>query len=127
DRHSEKIACLIMEPAKYKAPEDDFLHKVKAVCHKNGALFILDEIITGFRWDLNGAQHFYDIEADLSTFGKAMANGFPISALIGKREIMEAGGLRHNRERVFLLSQTFGAETGSLAAAIETINIYREE
>src|SRR5699024_2036789 len=114
DRYSEKIACLIMEPAKYEVPEDNFLHKVKEICHKNGALFILDEIITGFRGDLNGAQHFYNIEADLSTFGKAMGNGFPISALIGKREIMEAGGGNHSRERVFLLSQTFGAETGSL-------------
>jgi glutamate-1-semialdehyde 2,1-aminomutase len=72
-------------------------------------------------------QYFYDIEADLSTFGKAMANGFPVSALIGKRELMEAGGNNHNKERVFLLSQTFGAETGSLAAALETIRVYQDK
>lgn len=122
-----KIACLIMEPAKYSDPEDSFLHKTKEICHQNGAVFILDEIITGFRWHLNGAQRYYNIQADLSTFGKAMGNGFPISALIGKRELMEAGGLNHDKERVFLLSQTFGAETSSMAAALETIKIYREE
>ena len=127
DRYPGQIAGIIMEPAKYSAPEDDFLHRAKALCHANGAVFILDEIITGFRWHLNGAQHFYGIEADLSTFGKAMANGFPISALIGKRELMELGGIDHDRERVFLLSQTFGGETGSLAAALETIRIYKEE
>ena len=127
ERHPNKIACLIMEPAKYGPPKDDFLHRTKELCHKHDAVFILDEIITGFRWHLNGAQRFYDIQADLSTFGKAMGNGFPVSALIGKRELMEAGGIHHNRERVFLLSQTFGGETGSLAAALETIRIYREE
>lgn len=127
NQYPGKIACLIMEPAKYEDPEDSFLHKAKEICHQNGALFILDEIITGFRWHLNGAQSYYNIQADLSTFGKAMGNGFPISALIGKKEFMEAGGINHAKERVFLLSQTYGAETGSLAAAIETIKIYREE
>jgi glutamate-1-semialdehyde 2,1-aminomutase len=127
DQHPNQIACLIMEPAKYDDPEDHFLHKVRDLCHQNGTIFILDEIITGFRWHLNGAQAYYDIKADLSTFGKAMGNGYSVSALIGKRELMEAGGLRHDGERVFLLSQTYGAETGSLAAALETIKIYREE
>lgn len=127
DRYPGEIACLIMEPAKYEDPKHSFLHKTKEICHKNGAVFILDEIITGFRWHLNGAQAYYDIQADLSTFGKAMANGYSVSALIGKRELMEAGGLNHDKERVFLLSQTFGAETGPLAAALETIKIYREE
>lgn len=127
ENHPNQIACLIMEPAKYDDPEDNFLHKVRDLCHKNGAIFILDEIITGFRWHLNGAQSYYDIKADLSTFGKAMGNGYSVSALIGKRELMEAGGLHHDGERVFLLSQTYGAETGSLAAALETIKIYREE
>jgi len=127
DKYPDQIACLIMEPAKYEDPEDYFLHKTKEICHQHGAVFILDEIITGFRWHLNGAQTYYDIQADLSTFGKAMANGFSVSALIGKRELMEAGGLSHDKERVFLLSQTFGGETGSLAAALETIKIYKEE
>jgi glutamate-1-semialdehyde 2,1-aminomutase len=67
------------------------------------------------------------IKPDLSTFGKAMGNGFALSALVGKREIMELGGLRHDKERVFLLSTTHGAETHALAAAIETMRIYQEE
>lgn len=127
NRYPGKIACLIMEPAKYDDPDENFLQKTKELCHKNGAVFILDEIITGFRWHLNGAQAYYGVKGDLSTFGKSMANGFAVSALIGKRELMEAGGLNYEGERVFLLSQTFGAETASLAAALETIRIYKEE
>ncbi len=84
-------------------------------------------MITGFRWHIGGAQAYYGVEPDLSTFGKGMANGFSVSALVGKRELMELGGLRHVRERVFLLSTTHGAETHGLAAAIETMRIYREE
>jgi len=113
DRHPDEIACLIMEPAKYDPTKDDFLHRTKELCRQYGGLFILDEIITKFRWDLNGAQHFYDIDADLSTFGKA--------------EIMEAGGIKYNKERVFLLSQSFGTVTSSMAVALETIQIYQEE
>lgn len=127
DRYPEKIACIIMEPARYEVPENDFLHHVKEICHKNGAVFILDETITGFRWHLNGAQHFYNVQADLSIYGGAMANGFPISALIGKRELMELEGINQNGERALLLSQIFGAETGSLAAALETIRVFQEE
>jgi len=127
DKYPDQIACLIMEPAKYEDPADDFLQKTKELCHKNGAVFILDEMITGFRWHLSGAQKYYGIEADLCTFGKAMANGFSVSALMGKKELMEAGGLYHNKEKVFLLSLTHGSETGSLAAALETIKVYKEE
>jgi glutamate-1-semialdehyde 2,1-aminomutase len=87
---------------------------------------ILDEMITGFRLHIGGAQAYHSIEPDLSTFGKGMANGFAVSALVGRREVMELGGLRHSRERVFLLSTTHGAETHSLAAAIETMRIYRD-
>ena len=122
-----QIAGLIMEPAKYSDPEDNFLHKVQDVCHENGAVFILDEMITGFRWHNGGAQKYYDIVPDLSTFGKAMANGFAVSALVGKKELMELGGLHHDQERVFLLSTTHGAETHSLAAAIETMKVYQQE
>jgi glutamate-1-semialdehyde 2,1-aminomutase len=127
NQYPDMIACLIMEPAKEDDPIDGFLHKVKELCKKNGAIFILDEMITGFRWHLNGAQKYYDVTADLSTYGKAMANGLAVSALIGKREIMEAGGLNHDKERVFLLSLTQGAETSSLAGALEVIRIYKEE
>ena len=124
--HPDKISCVILEAEKYAPPEDNFLHKLMDVCHKNGALFILDEMITGFRWHLGGAQKMYDIVPDLSTFGKAMGNGFAISALAGKREFMELGGLHHKKERVFLISTTHGAENHALAAAIANIRFFKE-
>ena len=108
-------------------PVNNFLHEVKRLCHENGALFIIDEIITGFRWHIQGAQKVHNIVPDLSTFGKGMGNGFSIAALAGKREIMDLGGLNHDREKVFLLSTTYGAETSSLAAAIEVMKIYQEQ
>jgi len=126
-RHPGQIACVIMEAERLAAPQNQFLRVVKDLCHENGALFILDEIITGFRWDNGGAQKVYGIQPDMATFGKAFSNGFSLSALVGKREFMEAGGINHQRERVFLLSLTYGAETHHLAAAIETMRIYQEE
>jgi glutamate-1-semialdehyde 2,1-aminomutase len=126
DRYPDRIACVILEPEKNEEPRNGFLHEVQALCARQAALFVLDEMITGFRWHLNGAQGLYGLTPDLSTFGKAMANGFAVSALVGRREIMELGGLRHSRERVFLLSTTHGAESSSLAAAIATMRIYRE-
>ncbi len=126
-KYPGQIACLIMEAETMTPPVNNFLHEAKRICHENGALFILDEIITGFRWHLQGAQKLHNIVPDLSTFGKAMGNGFSIAALAGKREIMELGGLHHDRERVFLLSTTFGAETHSLAAAMAVMRIYQEE
>ena len=125
--HPGKLAALILEPAKYEHPSDSFLHKVQELCQANGTVFILDETITGFRWHNGGAQKYYEIVPDLSVFGKAMGNGFSISALAGKRELMELGGLHHDRERVFLLSTTHGAEVHSLAAGIETMKTYIEE
>jgi glutamate-1-semialdehyde 2,1-aminomutase len=127
ENYPGQIACLIMEAETAVAPVDNFLHEVQRLCHEHGALFILDEIITGFRWHLGGAQKVHGIVPDLSTFGKALGNGFSIAALIGKREIMELGGLQHDRERVFLLSTTFGAESHSLAAALEVMRIYEQE
>ncbi len=126
-RYPGQIACLIMEPEKNDPPADNFLHETRRLCHENGALFILDEIITGFRHHLRGAQTLYNVEPDLSTFGKAMANGYSVSALVGRREFMERGGLLTDKERVFLLSTTYGAETHSLAAALATIHIYESE
>lgn len=126
-QHKGKIACVILEPEKDKIPENNFLHELQKVCRREGAVFILDEIITGFRWHLGGGQKFHQIIPDLSAFGKALGNGFSISALTGKKEIMELGGIRHNRERVFLLSLTHGAETHCLAAAREVMRIYKKE
>jgi glutamate-1-semialdehyde 2,1-aminomutase len=126
-KYPNQIACIIMEPATSEEPQDDFLNRVKQLCENHGSLFILDETITGFRWHLGGAQETYGVVPHLSTFGKGMGNGFAIAALAGKREIMRLGGLDHDRERVFLLSTTHGAETHSLAAAWETLNVYRRE
>ncbi len=122
-----QIACVFLEAATYTEPADGFLEAVRELCTKHGALMVLDEIITGFRWALGGAQRVYDVEPDLSTFGKGMANGFSIAALLGKRKIMRLGGLDHDQPRVFLLSTTNGAEMHSLAAAIQTIRVFREE
>lgn len=122
-----QIAGLIMEPATGGHPENDFLHKVQALCKANGTVFILDEMITGFRWDLRGAQKYYGIVPDLCTFGKGMANGFSVAALGGKREIMEIGGIKDaGKERLFLISTTHGAEMCGLGAFVETVKFYKE-
>jgi glutamate-1-semialdehyde 2,1-aminomutase len=125
--HPREIACVILEAETTEPPVNSFLHELQRLCQKNGTLLVLDEMITGFRWHNGGAQSFYGIVPDLSTFGKAMGNGFSISALAGKRAIMELGGLYHDKERVFLLSTTHGAENHSLAAALETIRIYQQQ
>ncbi|MDB5560876.1 MAG: hemL [Hyphomicrobiales bacterium] len=128
DRYPGRIAGLIMEPARTDDPRDDFLARVQGLCRDDGALFILDEMITGFRWHAGGAQKLYGIAPDLSCFGKALGNGFSVSALAGKREFMRLGGLDHtDRPRVFLLSTTHGAETHALAAAMATMKVYRTE
>lgn len=127
EQHPRRIACVVMEAEITVVPRADYLLQVQRLCHEQGTVFVLDEMITGFRWDLGGAQKYYGIVPDLSTFGKAMANGFSLSALAGKKEIMELGGLHHDKERVFLLSTTHGAENHSLAAAIETMQIYKRE
>jgi glutamate-1-semialdehyde 2,1-aminomutase len=125
--HPRDIACVMLELERTVEPTNDFLSDLRDLCSKHGTLFIADEMITGFRWHLGGAQKCYSIEPDLSTFGKAMANGFAVSALAGRREIMELGGISHDRERVFLLSTTHGAETHALAAAIKTMQVYKEK
>jgi glutamate-1-semialdehyde 2,1-aminomutase len=125
--YPEQIACLLMEPVATVEPTDSFLQKAQELCHQHGALLILDEMITGFRWHLRGAQHAFGIKPDLSTFGKGMANGFSVACLVGRRDVMELGGLQHDKERVFLLSTTHGGETSALAAALATIDVYRRE
>ncbi|OGD32793.1 MAG: glutamate-1-semialdehyde 2,1-aminomutase [Candidatus Aminicenantes bacterium RBG_19FT_COMBO_58_17] len=124
-RYPGKIACVFLEAEKYDPPVDNFLHELQRIAHENGAVFILDEMITGFRWHLGGAQKKYDIVPDLSAFGKALGNGFAISALAGKRDIMELGGLDHAKERVFLMSTTHGAENHALAAALATMRYHK--
>lgn len=124
--HPGQIACVVMEAARIDEPDSGYLQWVKDTVHAHGALLVFDEMITGFRWHLGGAQAEYGVTADLTTYGKALANGFAVSALAGRRELMRLGGLDHDRERVFLLSTTHGAQTHELAAAIATMRFYRE-
>jgi glutamate-1-semialdehyde 2,1-aminomutase len=126
-QYENRIACVILEPATWMEPQNGFLENVQTVCRKNNAILIFDEMITGFRWDNGGAQKVYGVVPDLSAFGKGMANGFSLSALAGKKELMGLGGIHHDRERVFLLSTTHGAETHTLAAGIETMNVYKNQ
>lgn len=127
DMYPNKFACVILEPATLEHPKDDFLQKVRDLCHKNGAVFILDEMITGFRWHLKGAQYYYNVKPDICTFGKAMANGFSVAAVAGKREIMELGSIEfQGRERLFLLSTTHGAEMSGLGAFVATMRFMQE-
>ncbi|MBS1488883.1 MAG: glutamate-1-semialdehyde 2,1-aminomutase [Bacteroidetes bacterium] len=128
DEHPGEIAAVILEPATTTEPKDNFLQQVQQLCRSNEAVFILDEMITGFRWHLQGAQTYFGVEPDLCTFGKAMANGFAVAALCGKREIMELGSiLKEGAERVFLTSTTHGAEMSALGAFIKTIEILKRD
>jgi glutamate-1-semialdehyde 2,1-aminomutase len=125
--HPGQIAAVILEPANVAHPRQGFLAEVAALCRREGAVLIFDEMITGFRWDLRGAQHYYGVAPDLSTFGKGMGNGFAVAALVGARDIMELGGLRHDQRRVFLISTTHGAENHALAAARAALGVFREQ
>jgi glutamate-1-semialdehyde 2,1-aminomutase len=121
------VACVILEAASAMAePAPGFLEGVRALCDEHGTVLVFDETITGFRWAAGGAQSVYGVVPDLSTWGKAMGNGFPIAALAGRRELMELGGLRTDQPRVFLLSSTNGAETASLAAFRAVVRAYAE-
>jgi glutamate-1-semialdehyde 2,1-aminomutase len=127
DDHPGAVAAVVLEAARTEEPAPGFLEGLQALCRRHGALLVLDEMITGFRWHLRGAQHVYDVRPDLSAFGKAMSNGFAVSALVGRREHMRLGGIDHDEERVFLLSTTHGAELHALAAMRATLEIYQRE
>ncbi len=120
-QHHNKIACVILEPVKDEEPMDGFLQKVRDLCTKNGAILIFDEMIAGIRFDLRGAHHKWNVYPDLACFGKCISNGYSCSVLAGKREIMEMGGLFHDKRRTFLLSQTHASETTGLAATLATL------
>ena len=128
DRHPGEIACVVMEAATTAHPEKGFLGELQQLCRKNGAVLIFDEMITGFRWHLKGAQQYYGVQPDLCTFGKAMANGFSVSCVGGRREIMELGSIETaGRERMFLLSTTHGAEMAGMGAFVATLGYLERE
>ena len=127
DAHPGRVAAVVLEAARTEEPLPGFLQGLQALCRERGAVLIFDEMITGFRWHLGGAQGCYGVVPDLATFGKALGNGFSISALCGKRELMRLGSRQRAEDDVFLLSTTHGAETTSLAAAMKIMEIYRNE
>jgi len=114
------IAAVIIEPMNVEYPKDDFLKKVKELAHKNGALLIFDETITGCRFAKGGGQELFNVIPDLATFGKGIGNGFPLSAVVGRRDIMLL------MEDIFY-SGTFSGETASLAAAKVVLEKIRDE
>ena len=127
EAHPDRIACVILEATTGEPPADGFLNKIEALCRRHGALFILDEMITGFRYHLNGAQRLFGVRPDMSTFGKGVANGFAVAALVGRRDVMDMGGGHIGGPRVFLTSTTHGAENHALAAARATLAVFRDE
>ena len=110
----DEIAAVILEPANVAMPNKGYLEAVKDITAKRGALLIFDETITGFRYANGGAQELFGVVPDLATFGKGMANGYPISAIAGREKFMRL------MEEVFF-SFTFGGETLSLAASRATM------
>ena len=116
DSIDEDTACVVLEPYVFEAPKDNFLQKLRDVCTKNGTLLVFDEMWSGFRISIGGAQEYFGVKADLACFSKAVANGMPLSVLTGKKEIMSV------LEKDVFFFNTFGGETLSLSAAKATIN-----
>ncbi|HKV41273.1 MAG TPA: aminotransferase class III-fold pyridoxal phosphate-dependent enzyme [Blastocatellia bacterium] len=117
----QETACVILEPVVFDPPRDRFLEKLREACERNGAVLIFDEMWTGFRLAVGGAQEYFGVEADLVCYSKAVANGMPLSVLAGRREIMELF------ERDVFFYTTFGGEALSLAAARATISELRDK
>lgn len=115
-----QVAAVILEPVNVFPPKDNFLQKVKELTHQHDAVLVFDETITGFRYANGGAQELFGVTPDLSTFGKGLANGYPLSAVAGKKEIMQL------MDEIFF-SFTFGGETLSLAASLATLTKLQNE
>ncbi|MFM1757439.1 MAG: hypothetical protein RL193_16 [Actinomycetota bacterium] len=113
------LAAVIMEPMNVEYPKDNFLRKVQEFCNHNSVIFVLDETISGFRFNAGGAQKEFDIHPDLTTLGKGIANGFPISVIGGKSEILD------EMEEIFF-SGTFGGEMISLTAAKYVLELFKK-
>jgi glutamate-1-semialdehyde 2,1-aminomutase len=127
EAHPGQVAAVILEAETVTPPAPGFFAGLRDLCDQNGTLLILDEMITGLRWHERGAQFLYGIEPDLSAFGKGLANGFPLSALVGRSEIMRLGGFVEDADRVFLLSQTAGAQPWALAAMLAVIDTFERD
>lgn len=112
--HPDEIACVIMEPVTFQAPKEGYLAGVKELCARHGSLLVFDEVVTGFRLALGGAQVMFGVIPDLACFGKGIANGYPLSVIVGRAEVMEWFN------EVFF-SFTHGGEALSLAACLATL------
>ncbi len=121
DSIDHETACVILEPMVFELPKDDFLHKLRKVCDEYGALLVFDEMWTGFRMAVGGAQEYFKVDADLACFSKAIANGMPIGVVCGRKEIMQLC------EKDVFFFTTFGGEALSLAATKATIEELREK
>lgn len=117
----EDVACVILEPFVFEEPKNNFLYELQKVCRANGTLLIFDEMWSGFRISLGGAQEYFDVKPDLAVYSKAFANGMPISLLTGRKDVMEL----FNNDVFFFT--TFGGEALSIAAAIATIKEMKEK
>ncbi|MCE4556112.1 aminotransferase class III-fold pyridoxal phosphate-dependent enzyme [Roseateles cellulosilyticus] len=115
-----QIAAVILEPMNVAPPQPGFLEGAKALAHRHGALLVFDETITGFRFANGGAQALFGVTPDLATFGKGLANGYPVSAIVGRADVMQL------MEEIFF-SFTFGGEALSLAAAKATLTKLQRE
>jgi glutamate-1-semialdehyde 2,1-aminomutase len=120
-KYKGEVAAVITEPVEIDVPENDFLNNLKELCHVNGALLIFDEVVDGFRFSIGGAQKYFGVTPDLATFGKAAANGMPLSIVAGKRKIMDAV------DNKIFISTTFGGECLSLAAGIAVMKELRDK
>lgn len=119
EAYPEQIACVLMMPFELEKPKPGFLEKVKSIAHEYSALFILDEMRSGFRLALGGAQEYFDTQADLATYSKAMSNGHPISAIVGRADVLSGIGRTK-------MTSTFFGNSAEMAAAITTITILKE-
>lgn len=128
DRYPNEIACVICEPEKFNLLEPDFLKKAIDLAHDNGTIWIMDEMITGYKTAYPGSMTKYGVVPDMATWGKGIANGFSFCCMTGKKEVMELGGIRNaGQEKLFLVSTTHGGETCSIAAAIATMDEFEKQ
>ncbi len=113
---ADEVAAVILEPIQSNGPKEGYLEEVKELSHKYGAILIFDEVVSGFHYALGGAQELFDVSPDLVAFGKGMANGYPISAVAGRKDLLQ------QIEHGVFISTTFGGDSISMAASLATIN-----
>jgi glutamate-1-semialdehyde 2,1-aminomutase len=121
------IACVMLEPVRFDPPVPGFLQGIRELCDRYGAIYVLDETVSGLKWAMRGGQEYFDVKPHLSVWGKGLANGLSACALSGEREIMALGGSNPTGPRVFLVSTTHGAESSALAAMLVTLRIFQRE